>query len=118
MADEMQTIVGSKRLLKNANWARYNLAVSVRKENEPSSSSMFNMNLPGKPMVDFHEFFDGENMTQTDLVAWINVGTHHLVGPHFLAKDSMLISFLHSPKPKIRPTHAPTQPPQASSLPH
>jgi primary-amine oxidase len=90
--------VGSKRLLNNANWARYNLAVSVRKENEPSSSSMFNMNLPGKPVVvsltlfssisyivaecsslqDFHKFFNGENMTQTDLVAWINVGTHHL----------------------------------------
>jgi hypothetical protein len=46
-----QTVVGSKRLLNNANWARYNLAVSVRKENEPSSSSMFNMNLPGKPVV-------------------------------------------------------------------
>lgn len=29
-------------------------------------------------MVDFHKFFDGENITQTDLVAWINVGMHHL----------------------------------------
>jgi hypothetical protein len=28
---------------------------------------------------DFDKFFDGENMTQTDLVAWVNVGTHHLV---------------------------------------
>jgi primary-amine oxidase len=45
------TVVGSKRLLRNANWAKYNLAVSLRKEDEPSSSSMFNMNLPGDPMV-------------------------------------------------------------------
>lgn len=30
-------------------------------------------------MVDFHKFFDGENLTQEDLVAWITVGTHHLV---------------------------------------
>lgn len=30
-------------------------------------------------MVDFHKFFDGENITQQDLVAWVNVGTHHLV---------------------------------------
>ncbi|KAF9806666.1 hypothetical protein IEO21_08603 [Rhodonia placenta] len=72
------TVVGSKRLLNNANWARYNLAVSRRKETEPSSSSMWNQNLPGAPMVDFHKFFDGENITQEDLVAWINVGMHHL----------------------------------------
>ena len=33
-------------------------------------------------MVDFHKFFDGENIiTQQDLqvVAWINVGIHHAV---------------------------------------
>ncbi|KAF9226809.1 amine oxidase catalytic domain-containing protein [Gyrodon lividus] len=72
------TVVGSKRLLKNANWARYNLAVSRRKDTEPSSSSVWNMNLPGAPPVDFHKFFDGENITQEDLVAWINIGMHHL----------------------------------------
>ncbi|KAH9914348.1 amine oxidase catalytic domain-containing protein [Fomitopsis serialis] len=72
------TVVGSKRLLENANWARYNLAVSKRKETEPTSSSMWNQNLPGDPMVNFHKFFDGENITQEDLVAWVNVGTHHL----------------------------------------
>ncbi|KAJ3861776.1 amine oxidase catalytic domain-containing protein [Lentinula novae-zelandiae] len=72
------TIVGSRRLLNNANWARYNLAVSLRKETEPSSSSMWNMNLPGKPTVDFHKFFDGDNITQDDLVVWVNVGTHHM----------------------------------------
>ncbi|KAK7031010.1 hypothetical protein VNI00_013800 [Paramarasmius palmivorus] len=72
------TVVGSKRLLENANWARYNLAVSQRKESEPSSSSMWNMNLPGNPVVNFHKFFDGESLNQTDLVMWINVGMHHL----------------------------------------
>ncbi|KAF9535149.1 copper amine oxidase [Crepidotus variabilis] len=72
------TVVGSKRLLNNANWARYNLAISKRKETEPSSSSMWNLHLPGDPMVDFHDFFDGENITQQDLLAWINLGMHHL----------------------------------------
>ncbi|KAF8805988.1 amine oxidase catalytic domain-containing protein [Phlegmacium glaucopus] len=72
------TVVGSKRMLKNANWAHYNLAVSLRKETEPSSSTMWNLNLPGEPMVDFHKFFDGDNITQQDLVAWINVGMHHV----------------------------------------
>ena len=66
-------------MLENANWARYNLAVSLRKESEPSSSSMWNLHLPGAPTVDFHRFFDGENISQQDLVAWINVGMHHLV---------------------------------------
>ncbi|KAJ8502416.1 hypothetical protein ONZ45_g11781 [Pleurotus djamor] len=72
------TVVGSPRLLNNANWARYNLAVSKRKDNEPSSSCIWNLHLPGKPAVDFHQFFDGENITQEDLVAWVNLGTHHL----------------------------------------
>ncbi|KAF8815578.1 amine oxidase catalytic domain-containing protein [Phlegmacium glaucopus] len=71
------TVTGSKRMLKNANWAQYNLAISLRKETEPASSAMWNLNLPGEPVVDFHNFFDGDNITQQDLVAWINVGTHH-----------------------------------------
>ena len=29
-------------------------------------------------MIDFHNFFDGENITQTDLVAWVNIGMHHI----------------------------------------
>lgn len=40
---------------------------------------MWNLHLPGAPTVDFHKFFDGENISQQDLVAWINVGMHHLV---------------------------------------
>jgi hypothetical protein len=49
------------------------------------------MNLPGAPMVDFHKFFDGENITQEDLVAWVNIGMHHLVRilhPHTLTHQS------------------------------
>lgn len=74
-----QTVVGSKRLLNNANWARYNLAISRRKEEEPTSSSMWNLHTPGAPVVDFHDFFDGESLEQEDLVAWVNIGMHHIV---------------------------------------
>lgn len=42
---------------------------------------MYNMNLPGAPLVDFDKFFDGESLAQEDLVAWINIGMHHLVRP-------------------------------------
>ncbi|KAF9035879.1 amine oxidase catalytic domain-containing protein [Panaeolus papilionaceus] len=72
------TVVGSKRLLNNANWARYNLAVSNRKDTEPASSTMWNQHLSGAPPVNFHNFFDGESIDQQDLVAWINLGMHHL----------------------------------------
>lgn len=51
-------------------------------------------------MVDFHNFFDGEDLTQEDLVAWINVGMHHLVikGVHL---HEHLFTLLFSLKPKI-----------------
>ena len=100
-------------MLKNANWAMYNLAVSKRKETEPTSSSMWNINLPGEPMVDFDKFFDGENITQEDLVAWINVGTHHLVSGCCIVQFSksnkhVLIRLFHSRKRRTRPTRART----------
>lgn len=71
------------------------------------------MNLPGSPMVDFHKFFDGENITQEDLVAWVNVGMHHLVRawmrftplskfPAFTNVNYVLLSR----RPKIRPIPA------------
>ncbi|KAF5339571.1 hypothetical protein D9611_011504 [Ephemerocybe angulata] len=63
--DASRTITKSNRMLKNANWAAHNLAVSLRKDTEPSSS------------MDFDKFFDGEDIAQKDLVLWINVGTHH-----------------------------------------
>ncbi|KAF8316633.1 amine oxidase catalytic domain-containing protein [Clavulina sp. PMI_390] len=72
------TVVGSKRMLNNANWAKHNLAVTKRKENEPSSSSAWNHHLPGAPPVDFERFFDGESLDQEDIVAWINIGMHHI----------------------------------------
>ncbi|KAF8324260.1 copper amine oxidase [Cantharellus anzutake] len=71
------TVAGSRRMLNNANFAKYNLAVSRRKDNEPSSSSAWNLNLPGAPPVDFDLYFDGESLDQEDLVVWINLGTHH-----------------------------------------
>lgn len=92
--------MGSKRLLKNANWARYNLAVSRRKETEPSSSSVWNFNLPGSPPVDFHNFFNGENITQEDLVAWINVGMHHLVRSYHVSFTDVVKLDLRSHNPR------------------
>lgn len=49
------TNLESKRTEKNVNWAKHHLAVSRRREDEPSSSSTWNMNLPGAPPVDFYK---------------------------------------------------------------
>ncbi|KAJ7196797.1 amine oxidase catalytic domain-containing protein [Mycena pura] len=72
------TNLDSKRTEHNVNFAKHHLAVSRRKESEPSSSTMWNLNLPGAPPVDFYDFFDGESIEQEDLTTWVNLGTHHI----------------------------------------
>jgi primary-amine oxidase len=87
--------------LNNANWAKYNLAVTRRKDEEPSSSCQWNLQLSGAPGVNFdkyvpppsppllslfisalsatpHRFFNNESILQHDLVLWVNLGMHHL----------------------------------------
>ncbi|KAJ7253466.1 amine oxidase catalytic domain-containing protein [Mycena rebaudengoi] len=72
------TNLDSKRTWNNVNFAKHHLAVSRRKDSEPKSSSMWNLNLPGAPTVDFYKFFDGESLEQEDLTAWVNLGMHHI----------------------------------------
>ncbi|KAF8176144.1 amine oxidase catalytic domain-containing protein [Mycena galopus ATCC 62051] len=72
------TNLDSKRTRNNINFAKHHLAVSRRKDSEPRSSSMWNINLPGAPPVDFYKFFDGESLEQEDLTAWVNLGMHHI----------------------------------------
>ncbi|KAJ7340875.1 amine oxidase catalytic domain-containing protein [Mycena albidolilacea] len=72
------TNLDSKRTRNNVNFAKHHLAVSRRKDSEPSSSSMWNINLPGTPPVDFYKFFNGESLEQEDLTAWVNLGMHHI----------------------------------------
>ncbi|KAJ6512644.1 amine oxidase catalytic domain-containing protein [Mycena sanguinolenta] len=72
------TNLNSKRTKNNVNFAKHHLAVSRRKDSEPSSSTLWNINLPGAPPVDFYDFFDGESLEQEDLTAWVNLGMHHI----------------------------------------
>ncbi|KAJ7212859.1 copper amine oxidase [Mycena haematopus] len=62
------TNLDSKRTRNNVNFAKHHLAVSRRKDSEPSSSSMWNINLPGAP----------QSLEQEDLTAWVNLGMHHI----------------------------------------
>ncbi|KAI8852336.1 copper amine oxidase [Chytridium lagenaria] len=71
-------IKGNSGSLKNANWSKYFMAVTKRKEEEQSSSDVLNQNLPLKPPVDFETFLNGEGIVQEDIVAWVNLGNHHV----------------------------------------
>ncbi|XP_072270939.1 amine oxidase [copper-containing] 3-like [Pyxicephalus adspersus] len=61
-------------------WARYKLAVTKRKDDEPESSSIYNQNDPWSPTVNFSNFINDENIKDQDLVAWVTVGFLHI--PH------------------------------------
>ncbi|KAM5273393.1 amine oxidase [copper-containing] 3-like [Ctenodactylus gundi] len=61
-------------------WVRYQLAVTQRKEKEPSSSSIFNQNDPWTPTVYFPDFINNETIAGKDLVAWVTTGFLHI--PH------------------------------------
>ncbi|XP_050012442.1 amine oxidase [copper-containing] 3 [Alexandromys fortis] len=65
---------------KAFSWGRYHLAVTRRKEKEPSSSSIFNQNDPWTPTVDFSNFISNETIAGEDLVAWVTAGFLHI--PH------------------------------------
>ncbi|KAK3097570.1 hypothetical protein FSP39_010979 [Pinctada imbricata] len=62
-------------------WMRYQLAVTRRKETEPTSSSVYSAFGSYNPVVNFKTFYsDNENILDKDLVAWVTMGTHHI--PH------------------------------------
>ncbi|KAJ1136042.1 hypothetical protein NDU88_002468 [Pleurodeles waltl] len=61
-------------------YARYKLAVTQRKEEEPHSSSVYNQNDPWTPSVNFSSFINDEDIEDKDLVAWITTGFLHI--PH------------------------------------
>ena len=61
----------------SAPWSLYKLCVTKRKSSEEKSSSMYNQVNPIR--VDFENFFqDNDDIQQTDLVAWVTMGTVHL----------------------------------------
>ncbi|XP_074079919.1 amine oxidase [copper-containing] 3-like [Macrotis lagotis] len=65
---------------KAFSWGRYQLAVTQRKEEEPSSTSIYNQNDPWTPSVNFTDFINNETIAGKDLVAWVTVGFLHI--PH------------------------------------
>jgi primary-amine oxidase len=65
-------------LVNQAQWANDNVAFTKQKDSEPHSSHALNAHDIYDPTVQFDKFFDSENLVGEDVVAWINLGLHHL----------------------------------------
>ncbi|XP_053707794.1 primary amine oxidase, liver isozyme-like [Synchiropus splendidus] len=62
-------------------WARYKVAITKHKDEERTSSSVYNLNNIWSPPVDFSSFIqDDDNIVDEDLVAWVTTGFLHI--PH------------------------------------
>lgn len=68
----------SVSLVNQAQWANDDVAFTVQKDSEPFSSNLFNAHDIVDPAVKFNDFLDGESLVGADVVAWINLGLHHL----------------------------------------
>ncbi|KAJ3101106.1 hypothetical protein HDU97_001631 [Phlyctochytrium planicorne] len=78
-ANPIRNIVdGNTGSLKNAQWSKYFIAVTQRKEDEQTASDLYNHHLPVRPPVEFDKFINGESIVQEDIVAWVNLGNHHI----------------------------------------
>ncbi|XP_013394064.1 amiloride-sensitive amine oxidase [copper-containing] isoform X2 [Lingula anatina] len=62
-------------------WSRYQIAITKRKDEEDSSTSLYSQCDPVNPVVNFESYVqDDENIVDEDLVAWVTLGKHHI--PH------------------------------------
>jgi primary-amine oxidase len=88
------TVEESSNLVNAARWASHDLQVTKQHDTEPKAAHAYNNQDVHNPPINFDEFFDGENLTQTDLVFWLNVGMHHI--PHTGDLPNTVFSTAHA----------------------
>ncbi|CAK0783467.1 hypothetical protein CVIRNUC_006666 [Coccomyxa viridis] len=61
---------------QSGTWSRYQIATTVRRENETASSSIYAAAHPGVPPqpLNFSSYINGESVRNQDLVNWVTVG--------------------------------------------
>ncbi|GAA86512.1 membrane copper amine oxidase [Aspergillus luchuensis IFO 4308] len=72
------TIINSSTLNHAAHWSEHDIQITQHHDHEPRSAHPYNNQDVYNPMINFNEFFDGEDLNQTDLVVWINLAMHHV----------------------------------------
>lgn len=88
------TVQNSSNLVNAAKWAEYDLMVTKHHDTEPRSAHPYNEEDVYDPPIDFDKFFNSENLTQTDLVVWFNLGMHHV--PHTGDLPNTVFTTAHS----------------------
>ncbi|CEP23019.1 Abp1 [Cyberlindnera jadinii] len=65
-------------IINNAHWAEKDMAITVQKDTEFTSSHVFCSQDLEDPIINFDNFVDGESIDGEDLVYWFNLALHHL----------------------------------------
>lgn len=88
------TVQNSTNLANAARWAEYDIMVTRQHDTEPRSAHPYNNQDVHDPPIDFSKFFNGESLTQEDLVVWFNLGMHHI--PHTGDLPNTVFTTAHS----------------------
>jgi Cu2+-containing amine oxidase len=91
---------GTHPILKGGNYRRSHIAITKRKEEEDSLEDPFALNRANDPLFSLDDYFDGDDIYQEDIVAWVTASfIHHPVAEDWPVMSSMF-SGVH-----IRPTN-------------
>lgn len=74
----INTLPDDHPFVLSAAFSKYNLVVTKRHESEQRCTSVYDLYGPSQPTVSIRNFIDGENIEDTDLVAWISLGKEHI----------------------------------------
>lgn len=88
------TVEDSSNLANAARWANHDIQVTKQHDTEPRAAHAYNNQDVHNPPVNFDAFFNSENLTQTDLVLWLNLGMHHI--PHTGDLPNTVFSTAHA----------------------
>ena len=88
------TVEDSSNLANAARWANHDVQVTKQHDTEPRAAHAYNNQDVHNPPVNFDAFFNSENLTQTDLVLWLNLGMHHI--PHTGDLPNTVFSTAHA----------------------
>merc|ERR1712157_588159 len=74
----INTLPDDHPFVVSAAFSKYNLVVTKRHESEQRCTSIYDLYGPSEPTVSIKDFIDGENIEDTDLVAWVSLGKEHI----------------------------------------
>ncbi|KAG2443778.1 hypothetical protein HXX76_002122 [Chlamydomonas incerta] len=65
-------------IMETANFMKYHVAMTAHKDDEPTSTTIFDQATPKEPVVRFEDYIDGDSVRRQDVVAWVSAGTWHI----------------------------------------